>query len=331
MSHDIDNTAGRDAFAYVGEKPWHRLGTEVPGHMTVREALVAGGVDWKVDRRPIYATEDAEGRGLPTLPVDGFFATVRRDTEAPLGVVGSRYRVVQNEDALSFFDPALGEGAAAIECVGALDSGRKVFMLAKIPEVVEVVPGDVVERYLLFSNSHDGSSAVEVLFTPIRVVCANTLSAALGSSKKRKAGRVSIRHTANAKRKLAEAHKVLDNEREYFGRIRAAFEYLAKRNVSRSEVAAFVRDLFPGKLDPETGKTTVPTKTRKRRQQVVQAFEESPGSDMAGSTAWGLYNAATWFIDHERSLPKGSDPWEASVIGSGGDIRQKAFDLALAL
>jgi phage/plasmid-like protein (TIGR03299 family) len=295
--------------------------------MTAREALVAGGVDYEVEKRPLWAEEN----GLATLAIPGHFATVRTDTNQPLGVVGSRYAIVQNRDALSFFDPALGEGAASIDSVGSLAGGKRAFMLAKIPEVVEIVPGDAVERYLLFSNSHDGSSAVEVLFTPVRVVCQNTLSAALADAKKKKAGRVSIRHTAGAKERLEAAHEVLGQERDYFTRIKAAFQYLAKRDLGRAEVASFVRDLFPGKLDAETKKITVSTKTRNRRKAVVKAFEESPGSDMAGSTAWGLYNAATWFIDHERNLPEGSDPWEASVVGSGVGLRQSAFDLALKL
>jgi phage/plasmid-like protein (TIGR03299 family) len=295
--------------------------------MTAREALVAGGVDYEVEKRPLWAEEN----GLATLAIPGHFATVRTDTNQPLGVVGSRYAIVQNRDALSFFDPALGEGAASIDSVGSLAGGKRAFMLAKIPEVVEIVPGDAVERYLLFSNSHDGSSAVEVLFTPVRVVCQNTLSAALADAKKKKAGRVSIRHTAGAKERLEAAHEVLGQERDYFTRIKAAFQYLAKRDLGRAEVASFVRDLLPGKLDAETKKITVSTKTRNRRKAVVKAFEESPGSDMAGSTAWGLYNAATWFIDHERNLPEGSDPWEASVVGSGVGLRQSAFDLALKL
>ena len=106
---------------------------------------------------------------------------------------------------------------------------------------------------------------------------------------------------------------------------------MAKRDVGRAEVASFVSTLFPGKVDKATGKVTVSTKTRKRRQSVVRAFEDSPGSEMAGSTAWGLFNAATYFIDHERNLPASTDAWEASVTGSGVGLRQSAFDLALAL
>ena len=325
--HEIDMSNGRENFAHAGRKAWHGLGIAVAGLMTVREALIAGGVDYEVEKRPIWA----EDNGFATVAVPGHFATLRTDTMQPLGVVGSRYEVVQNRDALSFFDPALGENAAAIDCVGSLAGGKRAFILAKIPEIVEIVPGDAIERYLLFSNSHDGSSAVEVLFTPVRVVCQNTLSAALSGTKRGKAGRVSIRHTAGAKERLEAAHEVLAQEKDYFGKIHGAFEYLANTEVNRAQVASFVRDLFPAKADKTTGKTKVSTKTRKRRQALVKAFETSPGADMAGNTAWGLYNAATWFIDHERALPEGSDAWEASVVGSGVGLRQSAFDLALAL
>lgn len=333
MSHEIDRSNGRANFAFNSEggKPWHRLGVAVPGLMTVSEALTAGGLDFEVTKRPIFVAESDDEFALPSIRIPRHFATVRTDSNEPLGVVGANYTVVQNRDALKVFDPLFGEGQAIIETVGSLKGGRRAFMLAKVPEVVEIVPGDAIERYLLFSNSHDVSSAVEILFTPVRVVCQNTLSVAIGEAKERRTGRVSIRHTASARARLETVGNLLDAERDYFKRIRAAYAYMAKRDVKRADVAAFVSGLFPGKVDKDSGKVKVSTKTRKRRQDVVKAFEESPGSDKAGDTGWGLFNAATWFIDHERKLPKGSDQWEASVIGSGVDLRQKAFDLALAL
>lgn len=201
--------------------------------------------------------------------------------------------------------------------------------MARMPEAIEVGAGDRVDPYLLFSTAHDGSSAVRVQFTPIRVVCANTLAVALGRGRSQQG--VSLRHTSGERDRLAVAHEVLGISKKYFDEAQGAFKRLRETQVNCEKVAKFLRDLFPAKINAETGKPEVPTKTRNRRQAVMRAFEESPGADMAGATAWGLFNAATWFIDHERSLPKDTDPWEASIDGSGVSLRQDAWDLAMAL
>lgn len=316
----------KQTFASASSRPWQGIGTTVKTVMTVAQALLAGGLDWKVEKRNLFAGDSAGKDSFPTTsPIDGHFATVRSDNQSVLGVVGNRYNIVQNASAFDFFDSAIGEGAAAIDTVGSFGGGRKVFLLAKIPTVVEIAPGDPIERYLLFTNSHDGSSCVRVLFTNMRIICQNTLNVAIKTAKRS----VSIRHTAGAELKLKEAHLVLASENKYWERTSAAYRYLAKRDVNRRDVAEFVKAMFPGKLDAKSGEVKVSTITKKRRQAVVRAFETSPGADLAGTNAWGLFNGLTYWIDHERDS-KGSN-WESSVLGSGSELRQKGFDLLTAL
>lgn len=327
MVADLDMTKETPAFAYAGSRPWHGLGVAVDKPMTVLEALVQGGQDYDVEKRPLFTSTSEFGpfNGERQL-IEDHYATVRTDSEDVLGVVGKQYTVVQNREALSFFDPALGSGAAGIETVGALRGGRRTFMLARIPEVIEIAPGDPVERYLLFTNSHDGSSAINCLFTGTRVVCSNTLQIALQGAK----SAVKIRHTKSAKARLEQAHELLAQSENYWTRVRAAFAYMSKRQVSKAEVDQFLDDLFPATVSAE-GVEKVSTRRKGQRGQILEAFETSPGADLAKGTAWGLFNAVTYWIDHQRSLKSGSDRWEQSVTGSGVAVRQKAFNLASSL
>ena len=158
----------------VRETPWHGLGRIVMDAPASREALELAGLDWQVESRNIYS---GTGAMIP-----GYRANVRSTDDAVLGVVSDRYRIVQNEEAFQFTDDLLGEGVT-YETAGSLQGGKKVWMLAKLPEKY-IIAGDEVTPYLVFFNSHDGSSGVKVAMTPVRVVCQNTLNLALGTAKR---------------------------------------------------------------------------------------------------------------------------------------------------
>jgi len=318
----------KQTFTSASSRPWQGIGTTVQTVMKVSEALLLGGLDWNVEKRPIFAGDSAGKDSFPTsTPINNHFATVRSDNQSVLGIVGNRYEVVQNVAAFDFFDSAVGEGTACIDTVGSFGGGRKVFMLASIPEVVEPFPGDPIQRFLLFTNSHDGSSCVHVLFTNVRIICQNTLSTAIKTAKRS----VSIRHTQGAVGRLKQAHLILAQEEQYWKRLKGAYQYLQRRDVNREDVAKFVTEMFPGKLDKKSGETKVSTITKKRRQAVVKAFETAPGQDLAGTNAWGLFNGLTYWLDHERELSKDSNLWESSVLGSGDKIRQRGFDYLIGL
>lgn len=179
----------------VRETPWHGLGRIIMDAPASREALELAGLDWQVESRNIYS---GTGAMIP-----GYRANVRSTDDAVLGVVSDRYRIVQNEEAFQFTDDLLGEGVT-YETAGSLQGGKKVWMLAKLPEKY-IIAGDEVTPYLVFFNSHDGSSGVKVAMTPVRVVCQNTLNLALGTAK-----RIwTARHTENVLLRVQDARETL--------------------------------------------------------------------------------------------------------------------------
>jgi phage/plasmid-like protein (TIGR03299 family) len=225
MPHNISNHSNRAELAYTGKDPWHGLGTKVPGLMTTKEALTASGTDWQVEKVPVLSSYD-----MTVIP--NHHTIIRKDTNYPLGIVGERYTPISNSEALSFFDDVLGEGAGAIEVCGALGNGEKIFALARFPEKFEVVSNDEVHTFMLVSTSHDGSSCVEILYTPVRVVCQNTLTTAL----KGKGNRYRVRHTASYKQNITQAKNILNDSKEYWEKLKEASIYMSKTSVRRKEV-----------------------------------------------------------------------------------------------
>lgn len=339
----MDNIAtfdGKSAFAYSGQRPWHRLGTKIPGLMTVEEALIAGSLDWEVEKRAVMTAD------LDMVSIPNIFAMGRVGPEKNLdgtlkfipfeATVKGRYTIVQNAEAFDFFNAAIDEKAACIETVGALGTGQTVFAMAKLPDDFEPIKGDPVERYILLTTSHDGSSNIQATFTPIRVVCQNTLNAALQGSR----NVVKIRHTKNAKSKLSEAHKVLGASAEYWEKLKEAYQAMALKDMTRLDVITFLEGMFPGKkkkVQLASGKieevVEVSTRTQNNRDKVHDLFMgKAIGSTKAtAGTTYQMYQAMTQYIDRERSVRKDSDRWEASVFGSGQALRQNAFDSLVAL
>jgi len=163
MAHEIES------MVYVGETPWHGLGKKIPESkkLSICEAIAAAGLDWKVEKRHLFT----EYCGIPS-----HFAVCRSTDNQVLGLVGLDYTPLQNSEAFSWFQPFLDTQMATIETAGSLKSGQKVWVLAKILDSQGSLNGDRVDHYILLSNAHDGSIPVRVGFTPIRVVCNNTLT-----------------------------------------------------------------------------------------------------------------------------------------------------------
>ncbi|MGP0102088.1 MAG: DUF932 domain-containing protein [Solirubrobacteraceae bacterium] len=204
-----------DTMFSVRETPWHGLGAvldEPPA--TVAEAIEASGLGWSVAKEPIAIDRGEAPSGDWWLPrceeISGFFATVRQDTREVLGIVGERYRIVQNDEAFAFIDGLLGS-SIHFETAGSLHGGRRVWVLATLPDHVEV-GGDDVRPYVLLMNSHDGSTAVIAATTPVRVVCQNTLNWGLRSAQQK----FSIRHTEAVTQRVHEARRVLDLSIDYY-------------------------------------------------------------------------------------------------------------------
>ncbi len=203
MAHNLEIENGEASMMYVGEEPWHGLGTKLESPASAAEAIEAAKLDWEVTKVPLYA---ASGRRRVALK--NRFAVVRKDLLdkkqcKALGIVGSQYTPLQNREAFSFFDPIVGEKAAVYHTAGVLGNGERIWILAKLPEDIRVTDDDITNKFLLLSNSHDGTSAVQVKFTPIRVVCQNTLTQAL-----KRGPTVWVAHTQNIHERLREAAEI---------------------------------------------------------------------------------------------------------------------------
>ena len=201
--------------------------------VTSEDVMRKAGLDWEVGKCRVYAeipcdnVENCEmgfyRYGNNYVEFDNAFATYRKDCNIPLGIVKERYTPVQNIEAFKFFDGAIGKDKAIWQTAGNFDNGKRVFVSAKLPKNI-YVNNDVVENYLLFTTTHDGSSGVRILFTPIRVVCQNTLNAAIKCS----SNYVSFRHTASVHDNLdcaAEILGICDKKIDVFGQ---AMNYMSK-------------------------------------------------------------------------------------------------------
>ena len=234
-------SANVETMFYTREKPWHGLGTRVENALDSKEALVAAGLDWKVIQKPIM-TDD--GNRIP-----GFKVNVRDTDQQILGVVTDRYKVVQNEDAFAFTDQLLGEGVS-YETAGSLQNGRRIWMLAKLPQRY-IISGDEIEPYLVFMNAHDGTGAIKAAMTPIRVVCQNTLNLALSSAK-----RVwSTNHTGDMNGKIMDARDSLLYAEKYMTELGKTIERMNQINLSDQKVKEYIDALFPicEKYPPDEG------------------------------------------------------------------------------
>ena len=271
--------ANVETMMYVREVPWHGLGTMVSEAPTSAEALKYAGLDWGVRQENIYSVR---GSVIP-----GYRANVRDSDDSVLGVVGDRYRVVQNEDAFRFTDNLIG-GDVRYETAGSLRGGRQIWLLAKMPE--KVIAGDAVEPYMCFTNTHDGSSGVKVCMTPVRVVCNNTLNVALSTAKRS----WSMRHTDSIHGKLEEAHDCLFLAQEYMDKLTGFAETAAETRIWDSEIRRILDELFPiSENATEREKNNV----KKCKDEFMICYYAPDIAKFRG-TAWGAINAVSDMISH---------------------------------
>ena len=322
MAHNLATTNGKTAMMYVGEVPWHRLGTKLEQPATAREGIEAAGLNYLVELKPLKTND---GNDVPTRK-----ATVRLDTSDVLGVVGNGYVPVQNFQAFGFLDAIVSDGGLRYHTAGALGKGEKIWMLAKLPGTIRVKNSDdLVDKFLLLSNSHDGSAALRVYFTPIRVVCQNTLALA----ERRSEGQgVSILHKGDLQAKIKEAQQVLGFATRFYDDAEERINRLASYYPSQAQLSAYFKEIYP---DPEEGKDN--TRAVNIRQELHRLFEDGIGHDVPEITrsGWVAFNAVTEFVDHVRPGRGTNDAERASRrldsiwFGSGARLKQKAWNLAL--
>lgn len=283
-------------FSGRGEVPWHKLGTIVQGVLTSRDAIAAAGLGWGVVKHPIFARiPDAPGSEHGRFKrVDSMFATVRDDTNRPLGVVGPQYVPITNESLFSCLDDlrAASGGVATYETAGALGDGERVWMLMVAGEDIRIA-GDDIRPYILCSASHDGSSAVRIRPCTTRVVCANTLALAMGEKVARE---VAIRHTASAEARMREAARALGIIAESHRVFAVTADSLLRATFTRSEMEALCVQLLgtPGADASKREKTNHET----RFEALMQTAWGATDLNDIRFTRWGALNAVADFEQH---------------------------------
>ena len=267
----------------VREVPWHGIGTIVREALNSKDALIAAGLDWKVQSKPIFDESGNE--------IEGFKSNVRSSDNSILGIVSDRYKIVQNEEAFSFTDNLIG-GGNAYETAGSLRNGKQIWLLCKTPS--KQVLGDQVDPYICFTNSHDGMGSIRVCMTPVRVVCNNTLNLAL----QRASRSWNTRHIGDINSKVIEAQRTLELAGEYMDDLASTAEKLANASLTDDQVRQIIDELFP-----------IPDDSTDRVKKNVEDIREgfmvcylAPDIAKFKNTAWGVVNAASDFATH--STPK---------------------------
>jgi phage/plasmid-like protein (TIGR03299 family) len=316
MSHNLNIVHGAASMMYVGETPWHTLGTKLDKPATASEAIQAAGLGFHVEKMPLQIAER-------NLPVRDHYATVRTDTMDVLGVVGSRYMPIQNKDAFTTFDSLVGEGSAIYHTAGALGKGERIWILAKLPDYIRIRKNDIVEQYLLFTNTHDGTCAVSVKLTPIRVVCENTLSVALQGTEQQ----VRIRHTTQAEEKLKQAHQILGLSNKLFETLGEYYVGMSWKTINAVMLNQYIDSVFPLPMF-----SLSESRMRETHEKIIELSEVGVGAELAKGTLWGAYNAVTEYVDHYRLQSKSDSVRLKSMwYGSGDALKKKAFTCAVAM
>ena len=343
MAHQISfDGQGRAEMAYSGETPWHGLGTKVDGLQTATQILEAARLNWDVELAPVYLADASEvGMGAPIRyqAIPGYQAIRRADKGLTFGVVSDRYRAIQNREAGDIADALVTEGGAHFEVAGALDDGRRCWMLAKLPEAFEVVSGDKVGWYFLLCWGHDGKHGVAGKLTPIRVVCNNTLTAAGfgGGAKWSQSAEVYIRHSAKAKVNIDEARRALGLVTRQAETVGQAFQAMAATKLEAP------RDYFEAVIPrPRDTAEAVVTREQLERWEAQQGavwglYQAGRGVTIpgVGGTVWAGYNALTEWVDHVYPVLQSgqvSKLRQASVLFGGYEsIKTRAASEGMAL
>lgn len=325
MGHRIhfNEQTGKHSFFSVQQKAWHCLGQIVEGYPTSTEALRLAGLDFEVAKLPNIHRLPA---GAETVSDSSFF-TYRTDNGAILGdKLGADYKIVQNTDAFSFFDEIVGGDGIQYETAGALGKGERIFITAKLPGYIRVGSDDLVEKYLFLTTSHDGSGSITAAFTPVRIVCQNTLNAALHNS----TNAVKIRHTAGVQDRLKEAHRLMGISNRLADQMQEVFNRWSKVRITDKEVLQLIRQAMAPSAEVLRGLRQGTEQSTIFNNSCDRAFMyamSSPSQQMetTAGTLFGAYNAVTGYFQNVKEYKDGEAKLKSIISGTALRRAQAAF------
>ena len=305
---------------YINEVPWHGLGVKLNQPATAQEAITAANLDWPVIKLPLTA-------GSKRIPVPDKFAVVRKTSnivsksDPVLGVVGKDYTPLQNKDAFRFFDPIVGQNAAVYHTAGALGLGERVWILAKLPGHIRVAKDDISEKYLLLSNSHDGKSSVQIKFTPVRVVCQNTLTIALNEGSVYR-----VVHHADVRSKLESAHQMLGLINSRFDEMEETFQAMSRVKMDSNRLSEYLATVYP-----EVKETEKMEVIKRDRSWSEYFFDQGRGNREPGvaGSLWASFNGCTEWVDHRKSRQNENQRLVSSWFGGSYQTKARAYSVAV--
>lgn len=308
--------AAVEQMMFVGATPWHGLGNKVDADIGVEDAIVSAGLDWEVGLKDLQTVD-----GVPV----NHRATYRKTDGSILGVVGPRYTPLQNKDSFDWFQPFLDAGECSIHTAGSLHSGQKVWVLAQLNrDNSEIVSGDDVSKFILLSNSHDGTTAIRVGYTPIRVVCVNTL--AMAHSKGSGSQLIRIRHTRSSKNNLEQVRDIMDNINAQFEATAEQFRFLASKNFNQADIRRYVKTMLgiEGTVDGD-----IKTRTRNIMDEIL-ALVEGPKQSATNvrGTWWAAYNGYNEYLNYNKGRTE-DNRLDSLWFGANANDNIKALEKAM--
>ena len=320
MSHNLEIVNGEAQMAYTGEPAWHGLGVEVSNDLTPSQMMEKAGLNWSVDKVPTFI--EIDGERIET----GVQALVRSSDNKVLTQVGAGWNPVQNEEAFEFFSEFVLSGDMEMHTAGSLKEGKMVWALAKVKESFDIFGGDRVDSYLLFSNPHQYGKCIDIRFTPIRVVCNNTLTFSL-----ERHADISYRANHSSKFDGDKVKEAMGLAHEKFAQYKEMAQYLGSKRVTAESLIEYYATVFPktsGSKDIET----VDDLSRNAKL-AYDALEKQPGAEYAEGSWWQAFNSVTYVTDHLQGRSADNrvyNSWFGSNQARKVQALNKAMDMAEA-
>lgn len=324
-----------ETMAYTGKVPWHGLGYNVANNLSPQQMLKAAKIDWTVEKRKLLVP----GSNGKNIELKDRFGLIRTSDDAVLSVVGPNYKPVQNDISMSFFKKFVTAGKMKMETAGSLWNGRYIWCLARVDADFILGKEDAVQSYLLLSQPHVFGKAMTIQLTPIRVVCWNTLTYALGANLKGNGTGFRMPHSMefneSVQERAAIAMKLATNQMSEF---KEAATLLTKRKASAEKADEMFKEIL--KFDPKKQEEKMKMRKRKKEDDVPseprllqkfrQALTFAPGATLptAAGTAWGAVNAVTYVIDHEIGRDRGT-AMKTAWMGFKAQLKRDAMKIAL--
>jgi len=318
------NAAGKASMGYVGEVPWHGLGTSIPETMAYDSEgfQELSGLNWDAEKRQLFRKV-----GENWQPANAWEVVRSTDGAVLADSVGARFTILQNRDAFKWFQPWLDAREAALHTAGALFEGSRIWVLAKLNrDPMEVAAGDIVEKYVLLSHSHDGTLALRVGFTPIRVVCQNTLSMAHSADASKL---IRLKHTKNVHTNLSNLREVMDLMNAEFEATAEQYRLLAHKDINQADVRKYVKRVFELDHMDDADIATRQTNIFKKVEELMEAGKGNNLPSVRG-TYWAAYNGVTEYLSYQSGRTT-DNRLNSLWFGQNSNMNKQALKVAVEM